>query len=201
VYSFSPDGKNLAFTDLSPDAEQDIWVLPLDTADPERPRPGKPQILVRTPAADLAPAFSPDGKWIAYASGETGRIEVIVRPFPIPADGSPGGKWQISVNGGNRPVWSRTAPELFFVAPDNRILVAGYKTSGQSFDGEKPRVWSNTQIVPRNALSSAFDLSPDGRHVAALVRSNASGEQKGSVHINVLLNFSDELRRRVPVGK
>jgi Tol biopolymer transport system component len=121
--------KNLAFTRNIPDTGQDIWVLPLDTTDPEHPRPGKPQLFVQTPHADIAPAFSPDIKWIAHGSSESGRFEVYVRPFPAPVDGSASPKWQISVNGGNRPAWSRTAPELFFTAPDNRIMVARFKSA------------------------------------------------------------------------
>jgi serine/threonine-protein kinase len=198
-YSISPDGKFLAYTENVADRRRDILVASLG-GDPEHAQFGKAQVFVQTPRDDSAPAFSPDGKWIAYASEESGRFEVYVRPFPAPANGaSP--KQQVSVNGGNRPAWSQTAHELLFVAPDNLIMVASYKAAGQSFEVAKPQVWSNTPIfVPNPPMGWAFDLAPDGKHVIALLN-QTSGEQKESVHVNVLLNFFDELRRRVPVAK
>ena len=69
--------------------------------------------------------FSPDGRWIAYQSYESGRNEVFVRPFP-----GPGGKWQISTTGGSQPAWSQKRHELFYVAVGNRIMVASYTVEG-----------------------------------------------------------------------
>jgi len=81
-YSFSPDGKRLAFSEQNAETWMDLWTLPLDTSDPEQPKPGKPELFLGTPFAELEPAFSPDGRWIAYTSTESGRPEVYVRPFP-----------------------------------------------------------------------------------------------------------------------
>lgn len=198
-YSLSPDGRNLAFTSIGPDTAQDVWILPLDMSDPEHPRPGKPRQIVATPTADTAPAISPDGKWIAYSSLESGRQEIYVLPFPPPADGRVASKSQVSVDGGQHPSWSRTARELFFDTIDGHIMVAGYKTSGESFMAEKPRAWSSVQIVAGSPASWSFDLAPDGRHVMALVNPGATGEHSNSVRLNVLLNFFDEVRRRVPI--
>ena len=80
--------------------------------------------------------FSPDGRWLAYVSNETGRSEVYVRPFP-----GPGGKWQISTGGtGPNITWSRTPHELFYGTPDQHIMVASYTVEGESFRAEKPRL-------------------------------------------------------------
>jgi serine/threonine-protein kinase len=196
-YSFSPDGRNLAFTKASPERGLDVWVLPVDTSDPEHPKAGKAQLVVSTSANDTAPVISPDGKWIAYTSLESGRSEVYVRPFPPAAEGSAAGRSQVSVDGGMHPAWSRTAHELFFDTLDSHIMVAGYKVTGQSFEAEKPRIWSSVQIIFGGQAAWSFDLAPDGKHIAALVSPGALGDQTPSVHVNVLLNFFDEVRRRV----
>jgi serine/threonine-protein kinase len=177
-----------------------LWTLPLDISDPERPKPGKPELFLRTPFNEAEPAFSPDGRWIAYTSSESGSNEVYVRPFPGGAS-SGSGKWQIS-NGGGHPIWSRDGRELFYETPDNRIMAATYTAKGDSFAADKPRSWSNTQIMDLFGTGIwNLDLSPDGKRFAAIPRPEATAEQKRSVHVMVLLNFFDELRRRVPVGK
>jgi Tol biopolymer transport system component len=190
--SFSPDGKRLAFTDLSTDQSY-AWTLPLDLTDPEHPKPGKAEPLLQTTA--IEPAFSPDGRWIAYASRESGQIEVYVRPFP-----GPGGKWQVSSGYGEHPVWSRNGRELFFESQDFHIMAAGYTTTGDSFDVGKPRLWSNTQLRAGDRTRT-FDLAPDGKRFAVEIRPGAAAEQTGPVHVTVILNFFDLLRRRAPVEK
>ena len=194
-YSFSPDGRRLAFAEFAEETSFDIWTLPLDVNDPEHPRPGKPELFVRTPFDEREPVFSPDGRWIAYSSQESGRFEVYVRPFP-----GPGGKWQVSTGGGGHPIWSRAGRELFYETLDNRIMVSSYTEKADSFAVDKPRLWSSTQIRYDPAFSWNLDLAPDGKRFAVLPRPDATGEQKGSVHVTVLLNFFDELRRRVPAG-
>lgn len=80
--AISPDGRNLAYTGQNPETSSDLWVLPLDTSDPEHPKPGAPKALLRTKAAEGAPAFSPDGRWIAYITDESGSYNVYVQSFP-----------------------------------------------------------------------------------------------------------------------
>jgi Tol biopolymer transport system component len=200
AYSFSPDGKRLAFAQQSVDTGFDLWTLPLDVSDPDHPKLGKPELFLRTPFNELWPAFSPDGRWIAYVSDESGRYEVYVRPFPGEAP-SGSGKWQISTGGGGHPIWSRDGRELFYQAPDTRIMVTTYTARADSFAADKPRLWSDTQILePSGGGPWDLDLAPDGKRFAVFPRPDATGEQKGSVHVTVLLNFFDELRRRVPAG-
>jgi serine/threonine-protein kinase len=126
---------------------------------------------------------------------------VYVRPYP---GGAPSGsvKWQISTGGGRFPIWSRDGRELFYEALDDRIMVSTYSAKGESFAADKPHLWSDTQILnPLNITLWNLDLAPGGKRFAVLPRPEATGEQKGSVHVTVLLNFFDELRRRVPAGK
>jgi Tol biopolymer transport system component len=129
-YSFSPDGKRLAFAEGSLETGLDLWMLPLDLSDPDHPKAGKPELFLRTATDEYEPAFSPDGQWIAYRSVATGVGEVYVQPFP-----GPGGQWLISTGGGNHPVWSRNGRELFYQGPDYRIMVATYSAKGDSFAG------------------------------------------------------------------
>jgi Tol biopolymer transport system component len=200
-YSFSPDGKRLAFAEQSVDTGSDLWTLPLEVSDPDHPKPGKPELFLRTRFDEREPAFSPDGRWIAYTSNESGRDEVYVRPFPGGAP-SGSGKWPISTGGGWHPIWSPKGRELFYETPDNHIMVAAYTASADSFAPEKARPWSNMQILePNTGVIWNLDLAPDGKRFAVFPRPEATGEQKGSVHVTVLLNFFDELRRRVPAGK
>jgi serine/threonine-protein kinase len=146
----------------------------------------------------MEPALSPDGHWLAYQSNETGIFEVYVRPFP-----GPGSKSQISTGGGRLPVWSRNGRELFFLNPDQRIMVAGYTAKDNSFAAGKPRVWSERRLLVSNA-DLPYDLAPDGKRFAVFLYPGGTfeQEQKSTDSVTVLLNFFDELKRRVPaVGK
>jgi eukaryotic-like serine/threonine-protein kinase len=189
-HSISPDGRHLAYQQGA-STNFDIWTLPLDLTDPDHPKPGKPEPFAQTAANEVQPAFSPDGRWMAYASDESGVYEVYVRPFP----GNGGGKWQISSGGGKLPVWSREGKNLFFESPDDRIMLASYAVNGKSFAANKPRLWSDQQLIaPTGDLN--FDVAPDGTSIEALVPRPAAEENKTSLHVTFLLNFFDELRRR-----
>ena len=186
-YSVTPDSRHLAYFQPGPKTSNDIWILPLDTTDPEHPRAGKPELFLGTPAAEVEPRFSPDGRWIAYSSVESGRGEVYVRPFP-----GPGGKSQISAYGGTHPVWSHQ--QLFFMAPDRRIMAADYSAQGDTFTAGKARVWSNTPIGGPSTQN--LDLAPDGKRF--VVFEDIPRAPKETIHVTFLLNFFDELRRRIP---
>jgi serine/threonine-protein kinase len=81
-YSFSPDGRHMAYYAQNPETDSDIWTVTLDTSDPGHPKLGKPELFLGTPSQGVAPMFSPDGRWIVYRSNESGRAEIYVRPFP-----------------------------------------------------------------------------------------------------------------------
>jgi serine/threonine-protein kinase len=192
--SLSPDGRFLAYFESNPDTNGDIWVLPLDTTDPDHPKPGTPRPFLHTPAQEGYPRFSPDGHWIPYVSNESGSYEIYVRPFP----GGAGGKWQISSGGGVTALWSSNGRELFYLSSDYRIMEVDYSAHGDSFIPGKPRLWSERQIYNPGLLG--LDLAPDGKRFAVLVPAEYAGPAKGSVHVTFLLNFFDELRRRIPPG-
>jgi serine/threonine-protein kinase len=194
-WSFSPDGRWLASMERDPETGFDLWTLPLDITDPDHPKAGKPQPFLRTPADEVDPRFSPDGRWIAYRSNESGRDEIYVRPYPA---GS-GGKWQASRGGGLYALWSNNGRDLFYETADNRIMVVDYTVNGASFVPGKPRQWSDKQLFYGGI--SNLDLTPDGkRFVVFTLLETPVGGEKGTVHVTVLENFFDEVRRRIPPG-
>jgi hypothetical protein len=157
-------------------------------SDPDRPQPGTPEKFVSTPSFESEPIFSPDGRWIAYTESGTGiRGRVLVKPYP-----DRGGTWPIST--GSHPFWSQT--ELFFISDDNRIMATPYSANSDSFPAA-PHLWSTAPIL-ETSVARILDIAPDGKRVAVL-RTGGTNEENDSVHVTVLLNFFDWLRRRVPV--
>ena len=111
-----------------------------------------------------------------------------------------GGKWQVSNSGGVYPVWSRSGRELFYRTVDNQIMVANYTSKGDSFVAGKPRVWSEKRIANIGQFIN-YDPAPDGKRIAAIMPDETPEAQSAQGHVTFLLNFFDELRRKVPVGK
>jgi serine/threonine-protein kinase len=189
-YSFSPDGKRLAYSEFNSDTGADIWTLSLDASDSDHPTAATPEPFLRTTANERFPALSPDGHWIAYASDESGDFEVYVRSFP-----GPGGKWRISNAGGLLPIWSKSGRELAYETQDGRVMMVSYAVRGDAFTPGQPRLRSNQQVV-----AGEGDLSPDGKRFVVLVSQPARGEQRTPGGVNLLLYFFDYLKQRVPVG-
>jgi len=190
--SISPDGRYLAYQQLT-HSNFDSWIVPLDLSDPERPKAGTPEAFAQTPANEIQPAFSPDGRFVAYASDETGAYEVYVRPFP-PSTGS--GKWQISSGGGRMPVWANDRKSLLFQNADNRIMVVSYTVNGSSFQQSNPRTWIERYLLnPTTVTDRNFDLSPDGKHIEVILPPSDE-ERKLARRVVFLFNFFDELKRR-----
>lgn len=179
--SISPDGQVLAF--MGQDSDQDVYTLPL--------KDGKPQPFVHTPATETAPRFSPDGRWIAYASNESGRLEIYVRPYP-----GPGGKWQISVDGGTEPVWNPKGRELFYRAGNKMMAVE--VTTAPTFSAGKPKMLFEGPYVPTPRSFADYDVSPDGQRFLMLRRSD---EPQAPGQINVVLNWLDDLKQKVPLAQ
>ena len=187
--SFTPDGKRLAYSEYA--RKSQIWTLPLEAREGHL-KAGKPEQFDIYARHGGAPAFSPDGHWLAYVSDESGRYEVYVRAFPPPGSGQ-AGQWQVSSNGTiARPVWSRNGRELTYQQGD-QLMAVSYSVNGDSFVLEKPRVWID------KLGGTDWDLAPDGKRVAVITSVASAEAPKPDHEIVLVLNFFDELRRRVPV--
>ncbi len=190
--SFTADGKRLAYMETTGGGTVGsfhLWTVPLES-DAAGLRAGKPEPFLQTPFDERHDCFSPDGRWLAYASNESGNFQVYVRAFS-----DKGGKWQISKSGGVHPVFSGNGRELFFRTDDNQIMVASYTVKGNSFVADKPRVWSEKRIANTGIVGN-YDLAPDGKRIAALMPAATGQEQKAQSHVIFLENFFDEVRRR-----
>jgi len=147
--SWSPDGRFILFVTSSEATGNDIWVLPL-TGD------RKPYPFLKTETQENWAAFSPNGRWVAYSSTESGQAEVYVTPFP-----KSGSKWLVSRGGGFQARWRRDGKELFFMAPDSRLMAAEVNSDGRDFEvsGVKPLFDVHFPYAPYHA----FDVAADGQ--------------------------------------
>ena len=193
--SFSPDGRLLAYAEPLPSGGGAIKTLPVEIASGQF-RAGQPAVFLQSAAtSNLYPRFSHDGRWLAYNDAESGTFEVHVRAFP-----NREAKWQISNSGGAFPVWSPDGHELFYRSPDNRIMVVTYSIRGTDFSADKPRLWSDRRLF-NLGIAPTFDLAPDGKRFAVLMQPGGDQPRPAQNHVTLMLNFLDEVRRRVPVGK
>jgi serine/threonine-protein kinase len=188
--SFHPSGKYLAYTEVRPGTASDVMILPLEGDEAAGWKPGKATAFLSAPYTEGSPHFSPDGRWIAYLSNESGRNELYVRPFP-----GPGGKWQISNGDADDPNWSRTKHELLFLsAGSSRIMRAAYVVEGDSFRAEKPQLWSEGIVTGRpRPPSRDFDLHPDGQRFAIAAGATIANSKLDKVVLT--FNFFEELKR------
>ena len=180
-YSWSADGNWLAYTRQIPVTNIDIWVLPMKGDRKSRP-------FLSSPFAKSMPAFSPDGRYLAYMSLESGQEEIYVQPFP-----GPGSKWQISTDGGDSPRWAPNGREIFY-RNGNRMMAAKTETQ-PAFSFHAPRLLFEGNYLAASAAS--YDVSPDGRF---LMIQTVEPEQPAT-QIHFVSNWFDELKRKVPSGK
>jgi serine/threonine protein kinase len=148
---WSRDGKFLLYFEQDPRSQDDLWVLPLGGN-------RKPISILQTPFNETKGQFSPDGKWIAYDSNESGDFEVYIRAFP-----SSTMQWQISNRGGTNPRWRGDGKELFFVSPDSKMMAATIRTSDTSVQPNTPRELFPTSIL--GGVENPYDVSADGQRL------------------------------------
>jgi serine/threonine-protein kinase len=180
--SSSPDGKFLTYRETGPATAGDVWAVPLDG---ER----KARVFVQTPYDESSAKFSPDGSWLAYVSNESGRAEVYVQPFP-----GPGGKWQISTDGGTEPAWAMNG-ELFYRNGDRMMVVD--TTLQPTFAAGKPQLLFEGSYVRNPAgAGTYYSVTVDGQRF--LMLKPREQPQAALTQIHVVLNWFEELKRRVP---
>ena len=173
---WSRDGRFLFFQALDPKTHWDIWYV--DTTGASTPTP-----FLRTPFNELGGQLSPDGRWLAYVSDESGSWEVYVAAFP-----GPGGKWQISSGGGTQPIWRRDGSEIFYLGSD-RTLMAAAVLREKEFAVAPPRALFPTRA--RYTGNRAYDVSPDGKRI--LISTMTIEEPPGP--LTVVLGLGGDLSR------
>jgi len=187
--SWNPDGTTLAFTEWHPEKlGNDILLLDVGS---RRITP-----FLNSQANECHPEFSPDGRWIAYVSTESGREvnEVYVRPFP-----GPGGRWLVSHEGGREPIWGRDQRKLFYRSVDGRqVWVVDIRTDG-GFSAGKPRLLFNAQGFEMGGMVRTWDLSLDGQRF--LMVKMEEKKPRPVTEMNLVQNWFEELKRLVPAGK
>jgi serine/threonine-protein kinase len=187
-WSFNSDGTRLAYYALADDTAADIFTVPIAN-DGDVLHAGRPELYRRTGAFELYPAFSPDGRWIAYGSNESGAWEIYVRSFP-----DDGNQVRVSHRGGRVPAWSKMSSELLYETSDHRLMVASYRIVDGTFVADPPAPWSHEQLADSIVLP-AFDAAADGSVVALLPH----GEQvvRADDHVTVVVDFHAHLRSNV----
>jgi Tol biopolymer transport system component len=178
--SASADGRFLLYRNQDPKTGSDIWALPLDG---DR----KPVAFLSTPFDERSGVFSPDGKWVAYQSNESGRLEIYVRPFP-----GPGGQWQISTAGGIQPRWSRDGKALYYIDPDGKLMAATVAVKGAALEPGVPAVLFQTRIWGGGTNAGnkqQYDVASDGRFLI-----NITAEDDITSPITLLQNWHPPLR-------
>jgi serine/threonine-protein kinase len=186
--SVSPDGTRLAFGENSAsDDGTDLWTLPVDLTSDVPRRTGDPQKYLATSANEAYPRISPDGRWIAYQSDESGQPEAYVRPFP-----AGGGKWQISTDGEQDGlVWSRDGKEIVYRNLKGQLMAVPYTVSGSTFMAGKPTPVSSVEIK-----GSLADIAPDSKSFVVIT----TGAGTSAPEVTFVMNFFDEIRRRLAAG-
>jgi serine/threonine-protein kinase len=188
-YTFTPDGKSLVLRSTDPKSGPDLSLMSMDGDRSQK-------TLIRTQFSEQNAEISPDGRWIAYQSNESGGDEIHVRPFPAVE----GGHWQISTDGGTRPVWLRSGRELFFVDSRGRIMTVPIQ-AGASFAAGNPTVAVEAAGGPAGVLGRSFDVSADGKRFLVIRSSVRKDEQTNPTQMNITLNWGEELKRLAPARR
>ena len=176
--SWSADGRFIVYTsaDAKANTKEDLWILPLFGDH-------KPFPFLRTQFNESFAQFSTDGHWIAYVSDESGSNQVYIAPFP-----GPGGKWQASRAGGSEPRWRGDGKELFFLAPDNKLMVV--EVNAKEFTLEIGNAQPLFEVHPNTAPGTHYDVTHDGKRFLV-----ASAGEGSSAPITLVVNWTAELKR------
>jgi Tol biopolymer transport system component/predicted Ser/Thr protein kinase len=174
VSDWSRDGRYIILAVFTPRTKADVWVMP--TFGDRKPFP-----YLQTEFTEGNARLSPNGQWLAYTSDETKRNEIYVQTFP-----TPGGKWQVSTNGGERPVWSRDGKELYFIGADGKMMAVEVK-AGAKFEAGLPKPLFDSHFP---SGLSRFDVSKDGRFLMPVQL-----EQSANAPMTVVVNWTAGLKK------
>jgi Tol biopolymer transport system component len=192
-WSFTSKGTRLAYHEMNAETGFDLWTIPL-RATANGLAAGKPEPFLRTPAFETYPSFSPDDRWVVYASGDYGRWDVYVRPFPdtgaVPV--------RISDAGGRIAKWLPDGRTILYRTDDHRIMATTYSVKNGTFVADAPRQWTPARLADTDIFAN-FDLDPDDHRIVGLLPARPEDQQSPS-HATLILNFFDTVRRRMSGG-
>jgi len=177
VEDWSADGRFVLYREAGPKTGWDLWALPM-VGD------RKPIEVVNSPYEERDGQFSPDGRWVAYQSNVTGRFEIYVQPFP-----GPGRNWHVSTAGGTFPRWRADGKELFFIAPNAKLMSVPVTISGSTFEAGSPIPLFQTRIVTGGVAGNQtqYSVSRDGRFLI-----NTQVDDSTTTPITLILNWHPE---------
>jgi serine/threonine-protein kinase len=178
-WSWSPDGRKIAVMIQNPDTNFDIALVNVET--------GEIEPFLTTPYIEYAPAFSPDGRWLAYGNNESGNWEAYVRP----ADGGRG-KWQVSAGGGTYPLWSSDGKEIFLGWEDGTVRAVAIEAGEGQLRASRPRELFSGSFADLTTDKVMYDVTPDGRQFL-LFRGQVAGSASGHEHIRLVSDWFSEL--------
>jgi eukaryotic-like serine/threonine-protein kinase len=188
---WSPDGRFILYNSVDPQTDRDIWVMPMEG---DR----KPYVFLKTSFDERIGRFSRDGRWVAYMSNESGRMEIYIRPFAAPAASAAAanpiaGQWQVSTEGGINPQWSLSGKELYYIGPNGEMMAAPIVITGTTIEPGAPVVLFQTRIFGGdvdNQQGPQFDVARDGRFLI-----NTVVDDSASSPITLLMNWSPEEKK------
>ena len=187
--SWSKDGRFLLFNNVDPQTNVDIWIAPT-TGD------RTPSVFLKTPFREGYGMFSPDGRWVAYQSNESGRPEIYVRPFVPPSESVSAaqavGQWQISAGGGIHPVWRHDGKELFYLNPAGEMMAAPVAITESAVRPGAPVMLFPTRVVGGGidaVQARQYDVAPDGRFLINTVVEGAAAP------ITIIQNWTPEAKK------
>ena len=185
--SITPDGTRLVFTETTPATGPDVMQLQLDGTHTVTP-------LVQTPFSERNAEVSPDGRWLAYEADDSGRFNIYVRPFPDVSSGY----WQVSTDGGTRPLWARSSRELFFLSATGALMRVGV-APGPTWAATAPtRLFEGRYGASPNQNGRTYDVAPDGKRFLMIKAGGSAGQTAGPTSLVVVQNWVEELKRLVP---
>ena len=198
--TISPDGRSLVIRAAD---QGSSYLALLDLGDWQRRAPSasssaQAKPLLQTPFEEYNAAISPDGRWLAYTSNESGAFDIYVRPFPDAA----AGRWQVSTGGGTEPVWSRDGRELFFRNPKGAVMRVAI-TQGASWNAGTPTELFDGAAyllapIGNAAVARVYDISPDGKRFLMMKLAESASQTPSAPTLVVVQNWFDELERLVP---
>ena len=186
----SPDGARLIFTETAPKTGEDVMQVELDGTRRVTP-------LVQSPFTERNGIISPDGRWLAYEANDSGPFEIHVRPFPAVNSGH----WQVSTDGGNRPLWARSGQELFFLSPTGELMRVGVERSATWTATMPTKVLGPSYFSGAGYVGRTYDVSRDGQRFLRIKEGGGPDQTAVSSQIIVVQHWVEELKHLVAAGK